>query len=326
VIDAVAPGTLLITETNVPHEENMSYFGNGYDEAHLVYQFALPPLLLSAFHLADAGLLREWAATLETPSDQTTFFNFLGSHDGIGVRPVEGLLTPAEIEQLCELATAHGGGVSYRARPDGGFSPYELNAVYFDALSEVDSIEPQGLQVDRFISAHSVLLALAGIPGIYVHSLLGSRNWEVGMEKTGKLRAVNRQKLDRSQLEAELADPKSVRHQVFTRLLDRIRVRISEPAFHPNGPQTIVEGPATLFTIERAAPDGSSRVLCVHNLSGWSQTLTAGREQGVTVSGVLDDLCAPGRTVEVGADGVVSVEVNPYGVRWLRQREDAPRS
>lgn len=320
VLDAVAPSTLIITETNVPHAENISYFGDGTNEAHLVYQFALPPLVLSAFHLADASVLREWASGLSAPSAATTFFNFLGSHDGIGVRPVEGLLTPAEIEQLCRLATAHGGGVSYRATADGGFSPYELNAVYFEALTEANSIEPQGLQVDRFLAAHSVLLALAGIPGIYVHSLLGSRNWIEGVTETGQLRSINRRKLDRASLEEELADPSSLRHQVFSRLLGRIQVRIAEPAFHPNGPQTIVmDGNSALLTFERSSPDGSSRVLCVHNLSGWSQQLVAGPAEGLKVRGVLDDLCSK-MVVEVAEDGRVEVEVPPYGVCWLRQR------
>jgi glycosidase len=320
MLDAVAPDTLVLTETNVPHQENLSYFGDGTDEAHLVYQFALPPLVLSAFHLADARPLRAWAAELRTPSDQTTFFNFLGSHDGIGVRPVEGILTPAEIEQLCDLAIAHGGGVSYRARPDGGFSPYELNVVYFDALTEAGSIEPQHLQVDRFICAHSVLLALAGIPGIYIHSLLGSRNWKEGVTATGQLRSINRQKLNRAEVERQLADASSLRHQVCSRLLERIRVRVNEPAFHPNGPQTVIDGPASLFTIQRTSPDGSSRVLCVHNLSGWCQKLSVGSAQGVHMRGVLEDLCAPGRTIAVAPDGRVEIDVAPYGVCWLRER------
>src|SRR4029079_8365664 len=41
IVDAVAPGARLLTETNVPHAENVSYFGDGTDEANLVYQFAL---------------------------------------------------------------------------------------------------------------------------------------------------------------------------------------------------------------------------------------------------------------------------------------------
>ncbi len=320
MLDAAAPGTLLLTETNVPHDENLSYFGDGTDEAHLVYQFALPPLVLSAFHLADARPLREWAMGLHTPSDQTTFLNFLGSHDGIGVRSVESILTPSEIRHLCELATTHGGGVSYRAGPDGGFSPYELNAVYFDALTETSSEEPMDRQVDRFVSAHSVLLALAGIPAIYVHSLLGSRNWTDGIAATGKLRSVNRQKLNRAELETELADPASFRHQVFTRLLEKIKTRVTEPAFHPNGLQTVVNGPSPLFVIQRTSPDGSSRVLCIHNLSGKEQRLDTCPTQGAHLSGVLDDLCNPGHTLAVAPDGHVEVDVPPYGVRWLRQR------
>ena len=126
MFDAVAPGTLLLTETNVPHAENVSYFGHGDDEAHMVYQFPLAPLTLSAFHLADTSQLQEWLTTISTPSQQSTFFNFLGSHDGIGVRPAEGLLTPAEITHLCDLAQAHGGGVSYRSHRDGSQSPSEL--------------------------------------------------------------------------------------------------------------------------------------------------------------------------------------------------------
>ena len=47
LVDHIAPGTRLLTETNVPHAENISYFGNGHDEAHLVYQFAFPPLVFT---------------------------------------------------------------------------------------------------------------------------------------------------------------------------------------------------------------------------------------------------------------------------------------
>lgn len=48
IIDNVAPGTVIITETNVPHKDNIAYFGAGDDEAHMVYQFSLPPLVLHA--------------------------------------------------------------------------------------------------------------------------------------------------------------------------------------------------------------------------------------------------------------------------------------
>ncbi|MDQ3973854.1 MAG: sugar phosphorylase [Actinomycetota bacterium] len=318
VVDTVAPGTVLITETNVPHAENVSYFGDGSNEAHLVYQFPLAPLVLSTFHLADARTLQGWAATLTTRSDQTAFFNFLGGHDGVGIRPAEGLLTPAEIEQLCRLSRAHGGGVSYRLQQDGSLAPYELNTVYFDALTEVDSDEPRSVQVARFLSAHAILLALAGVPGIYVHSLLGSRNWLEGVEKTGELRAINRRRFDRAPLEAELDDPGSLRHQVFHRLRERIRVRIGEPAFHPNGGERILSTQPGVFALERTAPDGSSRVVCVHSVSGREQTFAAGPEEGLRVRGTLTDL-DDGTEECTDRDGRLTLSLPAYGVRWLRQ-------
>jgi glycosidase len=320
MFDAVAPGTLLLTETNVPHAENVSYFGSGDDEAHMVYQFPLAPLTLSAFHLADTSQLQEWLATISTPSPQTTFFNFLGSHDGIGVRPAEGLLTPAEITHLCELAQAHGGGVSYRSNPDGTQSPYELNTVFFDALNPVGSTETLARLLKRNLAAQSILLSLAGMPAIYVHALLGSRNWHDGVRQTKRLRSINRQKFDRSALEAELDDPTSMRHHAFRSLLSRIRVRTREPAFHPSGAQRVISSPRTLLAYERSAPDGSSHVLSVHNVTGRPQAFAADASDGVTVRGPLVDLINPNRTTTAGAHGRVSFTLEPYGVAWMRQR------
>ncbi len=268
VLDAVAPHVLLITETNVPHEENVSYFGNGYDEAQLVYQFPLPPLVLHAFHTGDATRLSAWAAGLSTPSDETTFFNFLASHDGIGVRPVEGILTPGEIEALVDRTLAHGGYVSYRANPDGTRSVYELNISYFDALSDPKGNEPLDLQARRFLTSQAVMLSLAGVPGIYVHSLFGSRGDPEAVERTGQKRAINRAKFRREALEQELADPASLRHRVFYPYHHLLRVRAAHPAFHPNGPQEVLSLHPAVFALLRTAPDGSERVLCLHNVSG----------------------------------------------------------
>jgi glucosylglycerate phosphorylase len=318
MFDAVAPGTLLLTETNVPHAENISYFGNGHDEAHMVYQFPLAPLTLSAFHLADTLQLQEWLTTIDTPSAETTYFNFLGSHDGIGLRPAEGLLTRSEIQQLCDLGQAHGGGVSYRSHPDGSQSPYELNTVFFDALNPIGSTESSSRMLDRHLAAQSILLALAGMPAIYVHALLGSRNWHEGVKKTKRLRTINRQKFDLATLEAELDDPQSIRHVAFNGLCDRVAVRTREPAFHPSGAQRVVSSPPSFLAFERSAPDESSHVLCVHNVTGRRQVFEASKDDGLTVRGTLVDLINPERTAQVDRHGRISVPIEPYGVAWMR--------
>ncbi|MEM8858674.1 MAG: alpha-amylase family glycosyl hydrolase, partial [Chloroflexota bacterium] len=67
VLDELAPNVQLVTETNVPHHENISYFGDGHNEAQMVYNFSRPPLLMHAFHTGNAEYLTDWAASLEFP-------------------------------------------------------------------------------------------------------------------------------------------------------------------------------------------------------------------------------------------------------------------
>src|SRR5690606_36235726 len=192
VLDEVAPQVMLITETNVPHDENISYFGDGHNEAQMVYNFTLPPLLFHTMLSGRTEKLREWVNTLQTPSDGTTFFNFTASHDGIGVRPVEGILNEQEVGAMIEHVEACGGRVSDQRNADGSESPYELNITYFDAVTNPD--EAKALQVRRFLVTQGIMLALAGVPGIYIHSLLGSRNDIEGMHATGRARSINRAK------------------------------------------------------------------------------------------------------------------------------------
>jgi len=239
LLDMVAPQVALLTETNVPHAENISYFGDGHDEAQLVYNFSLPPLVLHALSSGSATDLARWAGTLASPSDATTFFNFTASHDGIGVRPLEGLLPAEAIESLAELARRRGGRVSCRTGPDGAQTPYELNVTYLDALRG----EGQGgdAHVERFLASQAIALCLPGVPAIYVGSLLGSSNWQEGVRRSGAPRAINRQKLALEQVEAELADPGSLRARIFDGLCRLIRARISQPAFHPGAALELLE-------------------------------------------------------------------------------------
>ncbi len=237
VLDQVAPHVRLITETNVPQADNLSYFGDGTNEAQLVYNFALPPLVLHTLRTGDSSILSSWAARLDLPSDRTTFFNFLASHDGIGLNPVRGILSSRDIDALVAQTLAHGGLISYKQNPDGFLSPYELNINYFDALSDPSGGEPLEIQIARFMAAEAIMLSLRGVPAIYFHSLFGSRNWKEGVDLYKYNRAINREKLDRHELELQLADPASLRSQVFDlhrRLLDR---RSASAAFHPYGLQ-----------------------------------------------------------------------------------------
>ena len=268
LLDEVAPDTLLITETNVPHRDNVSYFGDGTDEAQLVYNFALPPLVLHSLATGNAEALTRWAAGLELPSGQVTFFNFLASHDGIGVNPVHGILSDSDIDGLVQRVEAHGGFISYKQNPDGSRSPYELNINFFDALSDPAAKEPEDRQAARFISAQAIMLALRGLPGIYFHSLFGSRGDRAAAAASGIPRRINRQKFAAADLERELADPDSRRAKVLSGFKRLLEERQASAAFHPGGRQEVLALDPRLFAVRRTSPDGRETLLCLHNVSG----------------------------------------------------------
>ena len=322
VLDEVAPWVKLITETNVPHPDNVSYFGDGANEAQLVYNFALPPLVLHTFHTGNAAALSYWAQTLTLPSDRVTFLNFLASHDGIGVNPVRGLLSDREIDALVTRTQEHGGFVSYKQNSDGTRSPYELNINYFDALSSPnDTAESTATQVARFIAAQAIMLSLAGVPGIYFHSLFGSRGDRAGAQAAGIPRWINRQKFSRAELERDLQNPSSLRAQVFTRFVELLRVRRAQRAFHPNGAQYLVPSGKQIFAVLRVAPDASERVLCLHNVANGAAAVRLGAHgQGETWQDLLN-----GRVYHSDAHDRFIFDLQPYQIAWLIQiKEENP--
>lgn len=283
VLDAVAPEVILITETNVPHAENISYFGdplresgNGSpkrgDEAQMVYQFPLAPLVLHTFHTGDASILTHWATSLEVPYRTSTFFNFIASHDGIGVRPAEGLLTPHEIQALVDKTEAHSGQVSYKTNKDGSKSVYELNITLYDALNHPNDPDLE-MDVQRFLASQVIMLSLAGVPGIYVHSLFGSRNCYECLNESGRARSINREKFQQAELERKLRDPDSREALVFVGYTHLLRRRREHPAFHPNGGQKILELGKAFFALIRSSPKGDETALCIVNVSAQRQGL-----------------------------------------------------
>jgi len=251
----------LITETNVPHNENIRYFGNGFDEAHMVYQFPLPPLLLFSFMTENVTKLTRWLGSIKPPSEETSFFNFLASHDGIGMRPTEGILTSKEKDLMVSRTLSNGGRIGYKNNADGTKSAYELNINYMDALF-VEGMSEDDL-VDKFIASQSILLSVQGVPGIYIHSLLGSSNDEVGVETTGINRRINREKLKYNKLETELRRS-GRRHHVLSKMKRLLEVRKGEKAFSPLAKQEVIESETELFILRRGTQDS---VLVIVNVS-----------------------------------------------------------
>jgi glycosidase len=322
VLDLVAPGILLITETNVPHAENISYFGqslpgqNHTDEAQVVYQFPLGPLILHTFHTGNSSRLTKWTLLMNILSPGTTFFNFIASHDGIGVRPAEGILTSEEIQALARQTLDHGGQVSYKTNPDGSRSVYELNVTLFDALNNPRQPKPE-LDIRRFMASQAIMLSLAGVPGIYFHSLFGSHNCQKCFEATGRARSINREKLDKKWLEGQLMDPGSSPQRIFSEYTHLLSIRCKHAEFHPSGEQSILNLGDRLFTLVRTSPDGTSKLLCMIDVSGHPLSTKVDLDKyGLPTFNKWKDLIQD--QVITAEDGVLEVSLEAYQAVWLQ--------
>jgi sucrose phosphorylase len=294
----------------VPHAENVSYFGDG-DEAHLVYNFSLPPLLLHALQTGSGSCLTEWAVSEDPPLPGCTYLNFTASHDGIGVRPLEGLMPREEIDALARRIEAIGGHVSVKSNRDGSTSPYELNITYFDAMTRPGEEDGAGWKVERFLTSQAIALGLRGIPAVYFHSLVATANDHHAVEALGQARAINRHKWNEAALEARLDDPASISARVLRELTRMLAIRSEQPAFHPDAPQQALAMSDDVFALVRTAIDGRQTLLHLSNLT----------HRPVEVRGLPSPFDRTASRDLLAEDGTLfpagRVTLEPYQTRWL---------
>jgi sucrose phosphorylase len=315
LVEHARADAMVITETNIPNRQNLSYFGNA-NEAHCVYNFSLPPLLVNTLVTGDCGYLKHWMMSLPPAQNGTAYFNFIASHDGIGLRPAEGLLSDAELDSLVTTMQRFGGQVSYRALEDGQSKPYEINISLFDALQGTIA-GPDHLAVERFVCAHAIMLGLEGIPGIYLHSLLATRNDYARVENTGHQRAINRHQWDCDSLEAILARDDSTHRIVLDRLKTLLALRRRQRAFHPNATQFTLHLGSALFGFWRQSLDRRQSIFCISNISPQPQNLALS-DINLTDTEQWQDLI--GTTLYEGRGEVL--ELQPYQSLWITNVPD----
>ena len=310
-LEVVAPDVVILTETNVPHAENISYFGKG-DEAHAVYQFSLPPLLLHGLLRGTSEHLTDWATNLAPPPKGCHFLNFTASHDGVGVRPLEGILPHDEILGLADEIRQKGGFVSMRRMEDGSESPYELNSTYFSALSDSENEE---MGMARFQCSQAVALAMKGIPAVYFHSLCGTPNDLEGYKVTKRNRTVNRKKWAQDELNQLLDDQETLPAQIFSWYSRTLRMRAGCPAFHPEAPQEILNFGSDLFAVRRDSTDGGLSVICLFNFTS--------EDSKVSDMSLLNSLFPEGKARDLISGGEIAwgkkdaLTLRPYQAVWL---------
>jgi len=313
LIEHHSPDAIIITETNVPIHENLSYFGNA-NEAHAVYNFSLPPLLIHALITGDGTHLKHWQMSMPPAQMGTFYLNFIASHDGIGLRPAEGLLSKEEIDQMVNTMQEFGARVSWRATEGGRAKPYEINVTLFDALSgTVNGLDKW--QIERYICAHAIMLSLEGIPAIYIHSLVATNNYTDGVDLTNQNRTINRYKWDYAELCEKLEDGYSHHAKVFAKMKSLLSVRIKQPAFHPNATQFTLHLGNQLFGFWRQSPRRDQSIFCIHNISDQEIAIPLSSINLISLDKWTDLI--GGNTYDDLRENLI---LPPYGFVWLSNR------
>nr|WP_136252376.1 sugar phosphorylase [Ningiella ruwaisensis] len=315
LIESAAPNALIITETNIPNRENLTYFGNA-NEAHAIYNFSLPPLLLNTLVSGSSRYLKSWLMSMPPAQNGTFYFNFIASHDGIGLRPAEGLLSDEEINELVNCVLKFGGRVSWRSADSGKQKPYELNIALIDALKGTIDGEDQW-QIERFICAHAIMFALEGVPGLYIHSLLGTTNDEEKVVNTGQNRSINRHRWDYNKLVKELDDVYSLHHQVLTQITQLLHIRRAQSAFHPNATQFTLQLRDELFGFWRQSLDRKQSIFCISNITRTEQSLYLSDINLIGTDEWTDLISQE----HISAEDI-EIKLAPYQSIWLTNRFD----
>ncbi|MDX1635505.1 MAG: alpha-amylase family glycosyl hydrolase [Marinobacter sp.] len=314
LVETHSPDAIIITETNVPNRENLTYFGNA-NEAHVIYNFSLPPLLIHTLVTGNCRHLKTWLMSMPPAQMGTTYLNFIASHDGVGLRPTDGLLSELEKQELVTTMEAFGGKVSYRQTGMGTQQPYEMNIALYDALKGTAAGGPDHWQLQRFICAHAIMLALEGIPALYIHSFLGTGNDYERLEHTGRLRSINRAQWQLDRLEAELANPLSHHREVFIQLRRLIDIRRRQPAFHPNATQFTLHLGLQIFGFWRQSVRRDQSIFCINNISDEVRQVAL---TDINLIGTDDwrDLISGEAVEELSG----SLTLKPYQSVWLSNR------
>ena len=317
LVEHADASAMIITETNIPNRENLTYFGNA-NEAHAIYNFSLPPLLVNALITGNCRYLSQWMMSMPPAQNGTAYFNFIASHDGIGLRPAEGLLSDDELDAFINTMQQFGGQISWRAGSGGTRKAYEVNISLYDALQGTTG-GPDRWNLERFVCAHAIMLGLEGIPALYVHSMVGTRNDYERMQNTGNNRAINRHQWPYPELKSQLDDPQSSHHRVLQRLKALIGIRRRQPAFHPNAIQFTLHLGEALFGYWRQSIDRRQSIFCIYNVSDQEQILNL-PSINLTVTDEWFDLIS-GQSLESHETGLT---LAPYQAVWLGNHDGLP--
>ena len=168
-----------------------------------------------------------------------------------------------------------------------------------------------GAAVDRILLAHSLAMSTGGVPLVYLGDEVGQLNdphWSQEPGHGDDARWVHRPRRREADHERR-HDLFSVQGRIFGGIRGMIAVRRSTPEFE--GTTLIPFDTHNSHVLGYQRPGEHSLVLCLANVSDWSQFVT-----GETLSGFLPTATLLHAQSEVDLRGGILLEA--HGFRWLR--------
>ncbi len=267
VCDSLKSKPTIITETNLPENENLSYFGKRNNESHWIYNFSLPPLLVHSFLFEDSTYLNKWSKNLPQTKIGNNYLNFIASHDGIGMRPVEGYLDKKKLSKFFKRLKKNGGQLSYRKVQNSSKKVYEANITLFNAFQKTDYDKRGKYFLERYISAHAIMVAFEGIPAIYFNSIFGTSNDDYKYIISGNKRDLNRYKWNKKRLENLLKNKNAKQSIFYHKMMNLLSIKKQNKAFHPNAKRENLNMGKKIFCFKRTSLDNSQIIYNITNLS-----------------------------------------------------------
>ena len=298
--------SLIITETNLPEKENLSYFGN-QDEANWIYNFSLPPLIVYSFLFEDSLKITQWSKKLKKTKKNNNYLNFIASHDGIGMRPIEGLINNIQLKKLFSRLKKNGGEFSYRRIQGKSKKVYEANITLCNAFEKTDFDKKGKYFLERFISAHAIMFAFEGIPAVYFNSIFGTANDNSKYIISGNKRDLNRYRWKKVRLEKLLNNKSSKQTIYYKNMVYLLNVRKKQKAFHPDASQITLKLGSKIFAIKRLSIDKKQSIICLTNVTSRKQFINLNINKNKFKNLLMDKLIFVNK----------KLELKPFQTVWI---------
>ena len=310
VCNSLSIKSIIVTETNLPEKENLSYFGNN-DESNWIYNFTLPPLLIYSLLFENGSYLNAWSKKLPQTKKGNSYLNFIASHDGIGMRPLEGIINNQSIKKLLLRLKKNGSKFSYRKVNNNKKKVYESNITVFDALKVSDKDKKGLYNFQRYMAAHAIMFSFEGVPAIYFNSLFGKSNDEARYVITGNNRDVNRFKWNELNILKKIKSNSSKEYYIFETLKYLLKIRKNQKAFHPNAHRTNINLGNNFFCIKRVSLDKKQTILCITNLTSKLQNAKINKKYN-KFKNLIDSNVKP--------KILNSINLKPFETIWLSNK------